>query len=218
MDEQTMMQEMLILRENMYRFLSRLYLLEVDGPLLAKLRVMDFPTDCGNTELDEGYRMLEKALAALSNGDLDELAADYARVFLAAGVAEGGGAFPYESVYTSRSRSVRADARGQVAAAYRAEGVTLVEEMPGVPEDHIAVELDFMASLCGSALIEPEYLEKQIFFAKDHILNWVPRFAQDVGKYAGTDFYRALGKITAGFLQMEGQYLNEVKGALRWAT
>lgn len=207
---------MLQARENMYRFLARLYVLEVDAELLGALRVMDFPAANGNAELEAGYRLMESAVAKLDADGLDELAVDYARVFLAAGVAEGGAAFPYESAYTSRQRISHQKAKGAASATYAAEGLSMAEGLPRIPEDHAAAELDFMAYLCGSAQLDAACLPRQQEFFRTHIQSWMTRFALDVVKYAESDFYKALGRITAGFLQMEKEYLHEMEA--EWQT
>ena len=78
-------------RAGLYRFLGGLYIMEVDEETLANMKQMQFPTDCANEELAEAYRGLEKAIADLNNEDLEDVAADYAKTFLAAGEATGAG-------------------------------------------------------------------------------------------------------------------------------
>jgi anaerobic sulfite reductase subunit A len=188
-------------RENMYGFLSRLYILEVNPPLLASLQALRFPEDRVEPELAEGYEIFQEYLVHCSEDSLDDLAVDYARVFLAAGVAQGLAAFPYESVYTGKHRIVAQEARSGAAAAYAARGLALGDKMPKVPEDHAAVEMAFMAHLCREAGIP----EQRKFF-DSHLQNWVPAFCRDVEKYAHTCFYRGLGRITGGFLKLERDY------------
>ena len=89
-------------RANYYRFLRRFYFQEVDTPLWAQLKQMNIPADCPQPRMAEGYEMLRDFLARHDADILDELAADFAKVFLASGEYQGKGAFPYESVYTSR--------------------------------------------------------------------------------------------------------------------
>ncbi len=91
-------------RAGLYRFLGGLYIMEVDEETLANMKQMQFPTDCDNAELAEAYTRLAKAIADLKNEDLEDVAADYAKTFLAAGEATGVAAFPYESIYTNKKR------------------------------------------------------------------------------------------------------------------
>lgn len=194
-------------RANLYRLLARIYILEVDRPLLAALQAMAFPDFAANPELREGYVLLQDFLARATEADLEDLAADYAGIFLAAGVAQGLAAFPYESVYVSKTRMVGQGSRVRVAALYAARGLALACDLPKTPEDHVALELEYMACLCRelaeTAANAEALLKEQKVFLTTHLMNWIPLFCRDMGKYAQTDFYRAIGKITAGFLQLE---------------
>jgi len=138
-------------RENLYRFLARLYRIEVDAPLLQLLAEMGFPEECDDPELAEGYRMLTAWLHNPGNDPLTDLAVDYARVFLGAGVFEGVVASPYESVYTSKERLIMQEARDQVLAVYNSKELQCAEPLE-IPEDHIALELEFLAHLCREIL------------------------------------------------------------------
>ena len=72
-------------RAGLYRFLGGLYIMEVDEETLANMKQMQFPTDCENPELAEAYACMAKSIADLKNEDLEDVAADYAKTFLAAG-------------------------------------------------------------------------------------------------------------------------------------
>ena len=76
------------------------------------MSVLAYPADCGSPDMREGYRP----------APADDLAVDYARVFLGAGEANGKAAYPYESVYTSPEGLVRQEARARVRAIYAAGG------------------------------------------------------------------------------------------------
>ncbi|MDR3437920.1 molecular chaperone TorD family protein [Telmatospirillum sp.] len=205
-------------RENLYRFLARLYKVEVDQALLERMMGMSFPEDCGEEELASGYRMLGAYLRCPGQDPLTDLAVDYAKVFLGAGGAKNGfAAFPYESVYTSPERLIMQEARDQVVAAYRSEGLDKVEALD-VPEDHVALELEFMACLCGetrAALARGDRgavlvsLANQKDFLTRHLLNWVPAFCADIPKCADTDFYKAVAKLTSGYLRLEQAIIEE---------
>jgi len=203
-------------RETVYRLLARLYRTEVDDPLLLQLAEMGFPAECDEPELAEGYRMLTSWLRNPGSDPLTDLAVDYARVFLGAGVFEGVVASPYESVYTSRERLIMQEARDQVFASYRAKGLYSAEPME-FPEDHIALELEFLAHLCRETLnagddraLVSALLREQKEFIERHPGKWIPAFCADIEKCASTDFYRAVGKITLGFLTMDESILNDL--------
>ena len=211
-------------RGSTYGFLARIYRVEVDQELLEQMARMGLSVEVDLPEISEGYRMLKGFLEHPTGSTLTDLAVEYARIFLGAGVKSGDGAYPYESVYTSPDRLVMQDARDQVLKLYREEGLGRAEEF-NEPEDHIAFELEFMSYLCqkttealkdgdkGEAL---GYLKKQKNFLEEHLMRWVPAFCDDVQRLARGDFYKAVAKITIGYLSMEkdliGELVDEIQG------
>lgn len=177
-----------------------------------------FPSECGVEELDRGYRVLVDWLAHPGVDPLTDLAVDYARVFLGAGISEGIVAYPYESVYTSGERLIMQEARDRVVEAYRARGFDKLKTLE-VPEDHIALELEFMARLSQGALeagaagdwtAATTLLHDQELFLEQHLLNWTGAFCADIRGCAATDFYRAVAWITDGFLEMERMIIEDL--------
>jgi putative dimethyl sulfoxide reductase chaperone len=172
---------------------------------------MGFPADCEDSELAEGYQMLVEYLRQPGADPLTDLSVDYARVFLGAGIHDSSAAYPYESVYTSKERLIMQEARDQVLAIYRAKGLDRSEALE-VPEDHIALELEFMAHLCREAIeaIAAEkwagvaaYLKEQKDFLNQHLANWTPEFCTDIQKYSETIVYKDVAKITNSFLHLD---------------
>ena len=164
-----------------YGFVARLLRTEVDDEALGRLRAMRFPAASGNDHLDAGYRGLC-------------------------------------AVYTSPEHLLMQDARDEVLAAYRAAKVVLVDEACE-PEDHLAFELEFM-QLLGERAAEAleagddgscaNLLEARRAFLEEHLLNWVPDFADDVQRVARTGFYRALADIVLGVLETDQAFLEDV--------
>ncbi|MCC8142393.1 MAG: molecular chaperone TorD family protein [Lachnospiraceae bacterium] len=209
-------------RADMYRFLARLYVLEVDAELLSRMKQMVFPTDCTDIDLADGYEQLKQYLDTVADSEPEEgqqsmedavidLEVEYARIFLAAGVASGGAAFPYESVYTSEDHLVNQEAFGDVAILYAAKGLKAREDMYRIPDDHAGLEFEYMARLCDAAVAAAEAedeagldesMQEQRTFYRDH-LRWIAMFGEDIRKYASTDFFRAIGRITRGFMTEE---------------
>jgi anaerobic sulfite reductase subunit A len=208
--------ELMDTRENLYRFLGRLYKSEVDQCLLEQMQMMRFPAESGNAELNEGYRLIGKYLRNPGSDPLTDLAVDYARVFLGAGTYEGTVANPYESVYTSPERLIMQDARDKVVEAYFAKGLEKAETF-AVPEDHISLELELMIFMCQETRraldahdwqsVSKSLLEQMAFLVR-HLLNWIPDFCRDIEKCSQTDFYKAVAKITNGYLRLDRSLLD----------
>ena len=200
-------------RAHLYSLLSRLYRVEVDAPLLETLKGLSFP-GAANETLAEGYSMLSAYLANCGEEALDDLAVDYATVFLAAGSADGQAAIPCESIYTSPKKIFMQEAWEDVCRIYAEKGLTKGNQYSDLMEDHLALELEFMSNLVKRR--DPA-TEKS--FLESHLLNWLPEFLADVDKYARVDFYKAVARITLGFLQMEHELLTALTdGSLKQAS
>ncbi len=203
-------------RENLYRFLGRIYQREVDHAFLDQMKAMIFPVDCCESELREGYQYLKEYLENSHSNTITDLAVDYAKIFLAAGISQGSAAFPYESVYTSQKKIVMQDAWDQVRGIYAANGIVKRNIPSDILEDHIALELEFMAFLCSEAQKDIEnmgWLRKQSDFLDQHLLNWVSAFCKDIDQYSATMFYKGIAKITNSFLKLDRTNLEDIMDA-----
>jgi anaerobic sulfite reductase subunit A len=217
-------------REVIYTFLGRACEKEVDKQLLGDLFACRELFEESSfiksnaVHVKSGFEELYGYLSKLSErGDeLDkailELAVDYADLFLGVGqFRKGEGiAHPSESVYLTGY--LYSDVVEEIFDTYLEEGLVKSPDFKE-PEDHIALELYFMAHLCRKAreFIESgayqealKYLNKQKAFLDKHLLKWAPLLAEDIIKYANTAFYRAVGKIMRGFLEIEGANVSEL--------
>jgi TorA maturation chaperone TorD len=197
-------------RGNMYGFLSRIYREEVDPELLDQIAKMDLCKKVESPEISEGYQTLHDYLNHQTEKTHFDLATDFASIFLVAG-EKNDCAYPYESIYTSPLRLVMQDARDQVLKSYRENGLDRSPEV-NEPEDHIAFELEFMSYLCHRIIqalksedkdLALRLLNKQKSFLEEHLAKWVPDFCKDIERIAEEDFYKAMAKITNGYLHLE---------------
>ncbi|MDR0454531.1 MAG: molecular chaperone TorD family protein [Deferribacteraceae bacterium] len=198
-------------RELLYKFMSRCFLKEVDQEYLDTLKSINYSNFNEANPVDEGFRLLSKYVANTGDQTLLNLARDYARTFLGAGLAQNEGAYPYESVYTSPDHLLMQNARDEALKIYYSEELGRSNGFTE-PEDHIAFELEFMAHLCDRAAkaVQSKDFEtlranmvKQKAFLENNLNKWVPGFCDDVIRIAREDFYRALAMITKGFLEEE---------------
>lgn len=108
--------------------------------------------------------------------------------------------------------------RDKVMIEYRK---ALVDKDKGFtePDDHVAIELQFMAILCGKteeALKGGQkgearkFLETQKDFLNNHILLWVPELADNVIKTPTVDFYKATAMITKEFLEVDKEAIADL--------
>ena len=190
-------------RVQTYRFLSRLFEKEMTKQLLDAVSSLDFDAPYENALMREGYAGLKAFFAQELANREDELAAEYARVFLAAGIAKGKAAFPYESVYTSKEKIVMQRAWEDVSRLMEQKGLALSGVEADVKEDHIAAELLFAAWL-----VENDLPDEAATFRNTHLLNWVDQFAADVEELSSYGFYPAATKLLRGFLELEEALLS----------
>lgn len=215
------MKELNQYREWMYRFLASVFIHEIDEAMLASMQKMTFPAfPETNTpwqqDLDAGFRLMKSYLAGFEGKSeeevhalLEDLAADYAKVFLAAGDAAGKAAFPYESIYTGFDSAFGGSLQMNLSALYASKGLTMREDMFKIMEDHIGLELNFMAELlkeesdAADEATADDLRKQQCEFFQTHLINWAAQFAADIYKYTERDFYKGVARMTMGFMEAE---------------
>lgn len=216
-DETAEIIDLLESRARTYGMLARLLRVEVDAKTLAELQGMRFPVATGNSQVDEGYRLLYDYLKRAWDDSVTELAVDYARTFIGHGVNGYSAAYPFESVYTSERRLMMQEARAEVLKTFRENNLKRGAWNEG--EDHIALELEFVqrTSLRAVEALRADdedeavhQLQVQQAFINDHLLNWVPMFTADIQNFAKTKFYQGLAVLLLGFLEEDAALLEEL--------
>ena len=165
-------------------------------------------------------------LAGIGNEDgdaqraLTDLAVDFARLFVVRKRSESAAPYPNESVHTSKEHLRMDGARDEVRSLFRAEGVRAADAWR-LGEDHVALELEFMQTLAArtaeaaSANDEgaaDDLLSKQTSFLDRHLLNWVPAFAEAMGRTARTDFYRGVALLLVAHLHEDRALVEQLLG------
>ncbi len=213
-------------RQIIYSFLATVYAKEVTieflNDLLKKkeffLALAENP-DIQSTELARGFKNLGEYIQALEGRELKavqvELAVDYAALFLG---IQPDLPHPSESAYLSKDHFIMQQPRDNAMEMYKIIGLEKASNFLE-PEDHIALELTFMAQLCektDAALKNSDQarlknlLEVQRDFLNQHLDKWVPKLADDVTEHAKKDFYRAVARITKAFLKFDEKVLSEL--------
>jgi len=148
-----------------------------------------------------------------------DLETDYLYLFIGAGKVL---APPWESVYSSEERLVFQEQTLQVRAWYRKYGLQS-EQLYHEPDDHIGLELSFLAHLAQLALqaIDQQdegelvrLLSDQQTFLREHPLRWAQTWCGLVDKHARTDFYRGIALLVTGGLDLTAAMLEQLTGVL----
>jgi TorA maturation chaperone TorD len=113
----------------------------------------------------------------------------------------------WESVYFNQNRLVFQQQTLEVRDWYARFGLQ-IEHFNREPDDHIGLELSFVAHLASRALqaLEEnqesfeELLQAQRDFLSEHLLRWGPSWAKLVKQHAESDFYRGIAHLSHGAL------------------
>lgn len=192
--------------------LSTAYGLEPEQTFVAALRDPDQLASWPYADPDTaaGVRLLVRSGTGRGPGGsaetLKELRQDHRRLFVGPRPLL---AAPWESVHRSREGLVFDVHTLQVRAFYRRFGL----ESPLLnrePDDHIALEASFVATLALRALDALEesrtadaedLIQAIVDFAEQHLQQWVPDLLTRVDEHARTDYHLGLAGLTRGALR-----------------
>lgn len=116
---------------------------------------------------------------------------------------------PYETQYGNAHIFQQANELADIAGFYKAFGL---RHLPGEREDHIAVELEFMAYLtlreaCAQRECPAEGLQAlqdgEGKFLRDHLGRWAPLLGRMIAARTSSEFYGAVGRLLDGFVSGE---------------
>ena len=199
------------------RELARLHDAEPDRELLRALGEVEFPSNLGLRLVSPRGRdaraLMRRALAELPDpvdeATLDALAADFAAIYLHGGLH----ASPYESAWLDDDGLVCQEPMLEVRAWYRGHGLA-VENWRKRPDDHLAYELEFLAHLLAESR-PPDALRAAARFADEHLLRWLPDFAERVAARCATPFFAGVALLSAAYVDELRDLLAELLGEPR---
>lgn len=135
-----------------------------------------------------------------TSGWFDPLLGDYTRLFIGPDKVL---APPWESVFVQEGRLVFTETTLNVRHWYRRFGLEL-ENLHKEPDDHIGIELAFMANLAnlagraleaGRAQEYDRLMQAQADFYREHLGRWATTYFDQLYDYARTDFFRGLARL-----------------------
>lgn len=177
---------------NVYAFLSRLWLREIDLQWLGELE--------SNRAFRDAYTQLGGMIPGES--ELEELAADYCRIF----VGPKGHVVPIQSVW--ESQQLQTATSSSVEQFAKLVGFDLESIGDGALADHLGVELAIMGHTVGQISVDASAAstvsEVCAAFFRQH-LDWTPRMLTAAAPLAEDGFYGAVIKMTQEFLKGERQ-------------
>jgi putative dimethyl sulfoxide reductase chaperone len=206
-------------RSQTYGWLSELFLAAPGADGIATLRARAAEASSSPEEFAFKDHLSEMAVA-LAHVTPTALGVEHARLF--AGLSESyGPAPPFESMHAGVP--VLGDSIPSMVDAYQSAGFDRID-IPAVPQDHLAVELRFMALLAAqesAAWIARDgeqvraVLTRQQSFLDDHLLPWVPAYCEGIATEAREPFFAAMARMTAEALALDRENIDDL---LREAT
>ena len=192
-----------------YRFLGRCFHAPPSAAWLATLaedRLFEaWPLPSDDADTAAGLALLAAYCERWDPAQLDVLTWDFNRLFVGPGEML---APPWESVHRSKTKLTFQEPTLQVRALYEAFGVR-APALHREPDDHLALELDFLATLSERAVEAADAgdgeqldrcLQAQRDFLQDHLLAWAPGCLGLVEAHAETDYYRGAARLARGSL------------------
>ncbi|MBN1964259.1 MAG: molecular chaperone TorD family protein [Anaerolineae bacterium] len=202
-------------RQAVYGLLQRLYYDRPDEALFDWLTTerpfAQFPVMLP-AEYDADLRLVDEAVQQLS---LEDLRQDYRQLYVGPGRMPVP---PWESVYRNEERTMFDVHTLQVRETYARHGMEFIKKNK-TPEDHVAIELEFMRVLTerllttlerGDEKAEHILLQEQRQFLTGHMLAWLPELSKRTQEFAQTDFYRGLAGVLIGFLRWDRDMLTQL--------
>lgn len=212
-------------RRQVYDLLSALYLELPNSKMIQSMFDTEFKLGLSSAvsnfeadEIKEGLTLIASFITAFKEQSTEEVLKRISidRTRLLRGVSQQHSPPPpYESVY--RDGRLYSESTIEVSQIYCRLGITLPQTWTE-PPDYIGIELDFMRLICqgekeawqtdsfDKAL---EHLEVGGDFLKKHILQWVPRFCEEMYNKAELDFYKGIAHFTSGFVAYDSSLADQ---------
>lgn len=192
--------------------LASLHNCEPDSELLKTLRSEKFPTGLGlKLESDQGRQACELMAVALEalpdpigEETINELAADYASIYLNHGIQ----ASPEESVWIDEENLTHQDSMFQVRSWYARYGLS-APNWRIRPDDHLVLELQFIAHLISHAATQ-ESLREAARFMDEHLLRWLMPFAGRIAARCEIPYFAATAMLTGVYCEELRDLLAEI--------
>ena len=195
--------EMAAAKFTIQRFLATVYADELSLELYKAMKDDQFLTDLKaltnsfySKELAKGARALFEFMDGSGVDTFKELKFEYADLFLNAGENP---VIPYESFYADREPTLFGEPVFQMREYLRKHGLHKDPDYPE-PEDHVAVEFDFLAEMNRREMAgDQSAAEVRIDFGRRHIA-WRTEFCAVLHAADKSGFYKALAELTLGYL------------------
>lgn len=199
-----------------FNYLARVYLEMPDAGFIngfvSENLFFQWPLFTNDPGMEKGISLMQEFSKKWTPTQIPELKLDYTRLFIG---FETTLAPPYESVYLSKYHIMFEKQTLEVRRFYEGFGLQVKKKMKE-PDDHIGMELLFVAHLCGLVTAEIkkneshrriEIIEDLKTFLSTHLLRWIPLFLKRVEEHAAADYFLAAAYLTRGTVKDISNFL-----------
>lgn len=175
------------------RLLAQIFSVEPDQRLLCELAAIEMPTE----NCPEGLRLMVEVSRSQGQPEAlqEELAVEFSRLFIGPIKPLS---IPYASWYLSETKQLMTDETIGVRRQYLEAGMA-VRELYSVPDDHIAIELEFLSYLTSEMIAAnavesskriDELKKMRDNFVAEHMQKWIPDFVDSIDRPDAHPFYK----------------------------
>lgn len=147
--------------------------------------------------IDKGIEILSN----VTNQDIQNLQYDFNYLFVGPMKLE---ASPYESSYRNENGAVMQYYTLAVRHFYSKAGLTLVNKNRD-PEDHLALELEFVCYLLGNDAEDNNYMQLYKDFIKTHLSQWIDQHCNRIREKTTNHLILGISYLLQGLIDMENQ-------------
>lgn len=160
-----------------------------------------------------------RAVADEGASGIEALQGAYNRLFVGPGKPQAG---PWESLYANKEATLFTRETLEVRKCYVRHGF-IPQSYPHVADDHVALELDFMAQLARKACADHAdgdvegarfALDAAREFLDAHLGVWLPRFAAALHAAPSGRLYRQVADLLTEFARCDREALGDLLAAM----
>ena len=216
------LEEILIKRIIIFDFLRRAYFWEFPTELFIEAINYAKRANGMNTNVMPEKLFFEYNQIADSKTILEiyhEIKIEYTRLFVGPRHLPSP---PYASVYMDKNRLMMQQETLDVRQAYLNDGLRILN-FNQEPDDHIGTEMEFMYVLNHKAIDAfrnndkvalSEVVSTQIHFSKEHMVNWIPNFCDDILQSSKNSFWKNVAIFTKQVIQEDVNNLMIIKSSI----
>ena len=190
---------------------------ELDEETITALQKVEFPHNLGLLPTNpEVWQLMAEATKTLthtssSSSLIDEMAAAYAQVYITCAL----GASPCESAWLDKDHLLYQYPMFELRQLYKSAGLA-AKNWRLRSEDHICMQLSFIAHiatrLAGDKFNNHNSWHNLANMLDEHILLWLPEFAQKLDSRGAHAFYVALAVTTVEWLDTLREHISSHLG------